>query len=125
MRPALAALSLSVVFGASMAAADSPDFRADDDVSAAGLSASCASRHEESIYACRLAIASTIDIHRLIVANHPELAAYCPKQEPTIEEARLTFLRWMERKEARLVSLHISGGVGVLMALRDSWPCMR
>jgi hypothetical protein len=116
---------VAIVLGASATLADSPHRRGHDKVAAINLRTSCRLTDEESIYACRLAVASALDIHRLMVSNHPQLAIYCPRQEPTIEEARHLFLAWMERAESRSASMYVSGGVGVLMALRESWPCFR
>jgi hypothetical protein len=87
MRPVLPALIVAIVLGATVTFADSPNRRADDKVAAINLRTSCRLKDEED-YACRMAVASALDTHRLMVSNHPQLAIYCSRQEPTIEEAK-------------------------------------
>jgi hypothetical protein len=85
----------------------------------------CGLKSGDVDHTCRITIASTLDIHRLMTLNHPQLAAYCAERDPTIAEARQAFMRVDARQGRAQLPLFVSGGVGVLMALRDTWPSSR
>jgi hypothetical protein len=102
----------------------------DDGRSAVGLNTSCRAKADE-LADCYLVIASALAVHHIMVANHPELAAYCRRTPPTLEQARTAFLRWYDRlapqvqgnTQQKMAAVLTPGAVAVIVALRDESPC--
>jgi Rap1a immunity proteins len=115
---------LSVNMGAAAADKRLQELRGEDR-SATDLNNDCMAPDPGRRHLCNHVIASTLAVHHVMVANHPELAAYCPDREPSVAETRALFLRWYLHQPDVLPSIILPGAVGVIAALRDRWPCLR
>jgi hypothetical protein len=120
------------VLGVNAATDEWFDMLTDNGRSAVGLNAVCRATVPAHRDACDSVIAAVMSVHYALVANRPELAAYCPSRQPSIDEARGAFLRWWDRMRAvrgnvghSIALANMPEGVAVLAALRDEMPCTR
>jgi hypothetical protein len=96
-----------------------------------GLNLSCLSPDPDHRDYCDSIISSVLSVHHIMVANHPELAAFCPRDLPTIKDSRAAFVIWYERiktsadPQPRMAVALMPAAVGVMAALREQWPCSR
>jgi hypothetical protein len=97
--------------------------------SAAALRAACGEPGPKLHPHCHTVIVSVLSMHYAMTADRPDVASFCPSNI-SIQQARAAFLRWYDRLGVGTPAnvepaLSMPGGVAMLAALHQEFPCLR
>lgn len=82
----------------------------------------CREHNDESFTICTQIINAALDTHDIIVRDNPEAALYCVRYPIDAGMAMVIFLRYAEKEKPGFPL--ISGAVGVMAALAETYPCL-